>query len=83
MKKINFVIITLLLFGNLFSLPLWETEDSIRAECKKRPESVFLGGISQPGPEWQRWSYIHQLFKTCDFIKGFKFQIPLLPTLVG
>lgn len=83
MKKIIFVIVALLFFNNLLSLPLWETEDFIRAECEKRPESVFQERIPQPGPEWQRWSYIHQFFKTCDFIKGLQVSDSASPDFGG
>ncbi|TES93360.1 MAG: T9SS type A sorting domain-containing protein [Candidatus Cloacimonadota bacterium] len=83
MKKIFFVLATLLIFDNLFSLPLWETEDFIRAEFEKRPESVFQDGIPDEDPEWQRWSYIHQFFKTCDFIKGLQVSDSASPEFGG
>jgi hypothetical protein len=69
-SEILLIFIIILLFSNLFSLPLWETEDFIKEEIKKEPGAVFPDEIPSGGPEWQRWSYIHQLFKTCEFIDG-------------
>ena len=70
MRKALFVLAVLLSFQKLTSLPLWETEDFIKAELGQKKESIFPDQIPQPGPEWKKWSYIHQFFKTCVFIES-------------
>ncbi|TET25052.1 MAG: hypothetical protein E3J78_00115, partial [Candidatus Cloacimonadota bacterium] len=83
MKKISIVFIVFLCAHTVFSLPLWETEDFVRAEFGRRGTSVFLMGIPDKGPEWQRWSYVHQLFETCKFIHGLQVADSLSPDFGG
>ncbi len=83
MRKVLFVLGVLLSFQNLTSLPLWETEDFIKAELGAKKESIFPDQIPQPGPEWKRWSYIHQFFETCAFIKGLQVSDSASPDFGG
>ena len=83
MRKIFLSIAIFLFFKSLFSLPLWETKDFIEAELGKKPVSVFSEQVPQGGPQWQRWSYVHQFFKTCDFIKGLQVSDSTSPDFGG
>jgi hypothetical protein len=70
MKRISLVITFLLMVNVLIALPLWETEDFVKQDAARRHEPVWQRSVPDAGPEWQRWSYIHQLFRTCEFIRS-------------
>jgi hypothetical protein len=83
MKYIVSILILLLFFSSLLSLPYWEEDDFLRQDLSKGLSSDFTDGTYEWNPEWQRWSYIHQLFKTCEFIRNMQVSDSMSPDFGG
>ncbi len=83
MKKFLFVFILLLVGSTLLGLPFWETDDFVRQDALRRYDPLWQRGIPDKGPEWKRWSYICELFRTCEFIRGMQVSDSLSPDFGG
>ncbi|MEO0142564.1 MAG: hypothetical protein ABIL15_04340, partial [candidate division WOR-3 bacterium] len=78
MKKIIFFI-----FFILEAVPYWESQDFKMAEIVPRAEPVLPQVIESLRSDWQRWSYIHELVQTAQFVASMQVSDSLDPEFGG
>jgi len=81
MKK--FVILSLMMFGVGLAIRYWKHSDFERAEAIPKGKPVMQYEVRLLRGEWQRWSYIHELFQTSAFIASMQVSDSLNPEFGG
>ncbi len=82
--KIRSIVAVSVLFAVFASgTPFWEHDDFERAERMSRSAPVMPRESTLARGEWQRWSYIHELFQTAAFVAGMQVSDSIDPEFGG
>lgn len=79
----RFIIVLVILVGTGFSVSLWTEEDFINADSIPREFPVIQSDVHITRGEWQRWSYIHELYQTAAFVASMQVSDSLDPEFGG